>query len=151
MDTPKTQATWDTRHRRKKNKKNMNFAIRWNITLLVYIVQMYIQIWNDLYHFLLQTLISSLSIATFSVDRDKPQNRLQLSFTLVLTGVAFKFVANQSIPKISYLTQLVSLFLSANRILFLFSIRVIIQWLECSSPLYLQASWCVQFYQSCIG
>lgn len=60
-------------------------------------------IWNVL---LIMTLISSLSIATFSVDRDKPQNRLQLSFTLVLTGVAFKFVANQSIPKISYLTQL---------------------------------------------
>ncbi|XP_063431035.1 cys-loop ligand-gated ion channel-like isoform X1 [Mytilus trossulus] len=60
-------------------------------------------VWNVL---LIMTLISSLSIATFSVDRNKPQNRLQLSFTLVLTGVAFKFVANQTIPKISYLTQL---------------------------------------------
>jgi hypothetical protein len=46
-------------------------------------------------------------LATFAVDRALPQNRLQLSFTLVLTGVAFKFVANQSIPKISYLTHLV--------------------------------------------
>ncbi|XP_062578548.1 cys-loop ligand-gated ion channel-like [Saccostrea cucullata] len=60
-------------------------------------------IWNVM---LIMTLISSLSLATFSVDRALPQNRLQLSFTLVLTGVAFKFVANQSIPKISYLTHL---------------------------------------------
>ncbi|XP_022334395.2 cys-loop ligand-gated ion channel-like [Crassostrea virginica] len=60
-------------------------------------------IWNVM---LIMTLISSLSLATFAVDRKLPQNRLQLSFTLVLTGVAFKFVANQSIPKISYLTHL---------------------------------------------
>lgn len=60
-------------------------------------------LWNVL---LIMTLISSLSFCTFSVDKGKPQNRLQLSFTLVLTGVAFKFVANQAIPKISYLTQL---------------------------------------------
>ncbi|XP_048733952.1 cys-loop ligand-gated ion channel-like isoform X2 [Ostrea edulis] len=60
-------------------------------------------IWNVM---LIMTLISSLSLATFAVDRALPQNRLQLSFTLVLTGVAFKFVANQSIPKISYLTHL---------------------------------------------
>lgn len=35
-----------------------------------------------------------------------PQNRLQLSFTLVLTGVTFKFVVNQGLPRISYLTYL---------------------------------------------
>uniref|UniRef100_A0A1I8JRB5 GPS domain-containing protein n=1 Tax=Macrostomum lignano TaxID=282301 RepID=A0A1I8JRB5_9PLAT len=34
--------------------------------------------------------------------------RLQLSFTLFLTSVAFKFVINQSLPKISYLTYMVS-------------------------------------------
>ena len=59
---------------------------------------------------ILQFLITSLAFATFSVQRDLPQNRLQLSFTLVLTSVAFKFVVNQSLPKISYLTYLVSLF-----------------------------------------
>uniref|UniRef100_A0A1I8F7L4 Anoctamin n=1 Tax=Macrostomum lignano TaxID=282301 RepID=A0A1I8F7L4_9PLAT len=32
--------------------------------------------------------------------------RLQLSFTLFLTSVAFKFVINQSLPKISYLTYM---------------------------------------------
>ncbi|KAK2162475.1 hypothetical protein NP493_1519g00030 [Ridgeia piscesae] len=59
--------------------------------------------WNI---FLITFLICSLSFATFAVDRSLPQNRLQLSFTLVLTSVAFKFVVNQSLPKISYLTYL---------------------------------------------
>ena len=45
---------------------------------------------------------------TFAVKPTLPQNRLQLSFTLVLTAVAFKFVVNQSLPRISYLTYLVS-------------------------------------------
>lgn len=54
-----------------------------------------------------QVLICSLSLCTFAVDRKLPQNRLQLSFTLVLTGVAFKFVVGQSLPKIPYLTVLV--------------------------------------------
>uniref|UniRef100_A0A1I8HD80 G_PROTEIN_RECEP_F3_4 domain-containing protein n=1 Tax=Macrostomum lignano TaxID=282301 RepID=A0A1I8HD80_9PLAT len=51
-------------------------------------------------------LICSLSLVTFAVKRDLPQNRLQLTFTLVLTLVAFKFVVNQCLPKISYLTYL---------------------------------------------
>ena len=54
-----------------------------------------------------QLFICSLSFATFTVHDEKPQNRLQLSFTLVLTTIAFKFTANQSLPKISYLTYLV--------------------------------------------
>ncbi|CAG5120505.1 unnamed protein product, partial [Candidula unifasciata] len=51
-------------------------------------------------------LICSLSFITFSVEKDLPQNRLQLSFTLVLTAVAFKSVVNQSLPRISYLTYM---------------------------------------------
>lgn len=54
-----------------------------------------------------QTIISSLSFATFAVERNLPQNRLQLAFTLTLTGVTFRFVTNQQLPKISYLTRLV--------------------------------------------
>lgn len=73
-------------------------------------------IWNVL---LIMTIISSLAIATFSVGRHLPQNRLQLSFTLVLTGVAFKFVANQTIPKISYLTQLDKYILGSMTFLYL--------------------------------
>ncbi|XP_076465747.1 cys-loop ligand-gated ion channel-like [Babylonia areolata] len=60
-------------------------------------------VWNVL---AIMVLICSLSLCTFSVDRKLPQNRLQLSFTLVLTGIAFKFVVGQSLPKISYLTVL---------------------------------------------
>ncbi|KAK7477845.1 hypothetical protein BaRGS_00030923 [Batillaria attramentaria] len=60
-------------------------------------------LWNVL---AVMVLICSLSLCTFAVERTLPQNRLQLSFTLVLTGIAFKFVVNQALPKISYLTVL---------------------------------------------
>ena len=53
-------------------------------------------------------LITLLAFATFAVSIKYTQNRLQLSFTLVLTGVAFKFVVNQSLPRISYLTYMVT-------------------------------------------
>uniref|UniRef100_A0A5K3EG01 Neur_chan_LBD domain-containing protein n=1 Tax=Mesocestoides corti TaxID=53468 RepID=A0A5K3EG01_MESCO len=56
--------------------------------------------------FFFKFLICSLSLVTFSVDKSQPQSRLQLAFTLVLTLVAFKFVVNQCLPKISYLTYL---------------------------------------------
>ncbi len=38
----------------------------------------------------------------------KPQNRLQLSFILLLTTIIFKFVVSQTLPRISYLTYPVS-------------------------------------------
>ncbi|CAH8444228.1 unnamed protein product [Dicrocoelium dendriticum] len=53
-----------------------------------------------------QFFITGLSFATFAVPPERPENRLQLSFTLFLTSVAFKFVINQSLPKISYLTYM---------------------------------------------
>lgn len=58
----------------------------------------------------LQCIISSLSLATFAVNRSKVENRLQLSIMLVLITVTFKFVTNQVIPKISYVTHLVRTF-----------------------------------------
>ncbi|XP_076460166.1 cys-loop ligand-gated ion channel-like [Babylonia areolata] len=60
-------------------------------------------VWNI---FMVTFLICSLSFATFSVGKEFPQNRLQLSFTLMLTSVAFKSVVNQSLPRISYLTYM---------------------------------------------
>ncbi|KAL5006072.1 hypothetical protein ScPMuIL_017230 [Solemya velum] len=60
-------------------------------------------VWNI---FMVTFLICSLAFATFSVDKKLPQNRLQLSFTLVLTAVAFKSVVNSSLPRISYLTYM---------------------------------------------
>ena len=53
-------------------------------------------------------MISALSLVTFAVSRSLPQNRIQLSFILVLACVTFKFAASNSVPKISYLTHLVS-------------------------------------------
>lgn len=60
-------------------------------------------VWNIM---IIMLIISLLSFATFAIDRNLPQNRLQLAFTLTLTGVTFRFVANQSLPKIPYLTKL---------------------------------------------
>ncbi len=57
---------------------------------------------------LFQLFICSLAFSTFTVDLDKPQNRLQLSFILLLTTITFKFVVSQTLPRISYLTYLVS-------------------------------------------
>ena len=48
--------------------------------------------------FSLQFLIVILCFTTFSVSAELPQNRLQLSFTLVLTAIAFKFVVNHPTP-----------------------------------------------------
>lgn len=60
-------------------------------------------IWNL---FLVMMFICGLAFATFSVDCRLPQNRLQLSFLLLLTTITFKFVVSQTLPRISYLTYL---------------------------------------------
>ncbi|CAF1388982.1 unnamed protein product [Adineta ricciae] len=50
--------------------------------------------------------ITVMAFATFSVTYNLPQNRLQLSFTLLLTSVTFKWVVVRCLPTISYLTTL---------------------------------------------
>ncbi|XP_076087790.1 cys-loop ligand-gated ion channel-like isoform X2 [Mytilus galloprovincialis] len=67
-------------------------------------------VWNI---FMVTFLICTLSFATFSVEKEKPENRLQLSFTLILTAVAFKSVVNNSLPRISYLTYMDKYLLAA--------------------------------------
>ena len=57
--------------------------------------------------FTFQFCICSLAFVTFTVDPLLPQNRLQLSFILLLTTITFKFVVSQTLPRISYLTYLV--------------------------------------------
>jgi len=59
-------------------------------------------------NFIFQNLLSIFAFTTFAVDPTLTQNRLQLSFILTLAGISFRFVTNQNIPKISYLTHLVS-------------------------------------------
>ena len=60
-------------------------------------------IWNI---FLVMLFICSLAFATFTVDLERPENRLQLSFILLLTTITFKFVVSQNLPRIPYLTYL---------------------------------------------
>ncbi|XP_050400315.1 cys-loop ligand-gated ion channel isoform X1 [Patella vulgata] len=60
-------------------------------------------IWNIIF---VMALISSLSMTTFAIPFSGTEHRLQMTATLVLTGVAFKFTASQSLPKIPYLTYL---------------------------------------------
>ena len=52
-----------------------------------------------------------MAFATFAVNFQKSENRLQLTFILLLTTITFKFAVNQSLPRISYLTYLVSFLL----------------------------------------
>ena len=81
--------------------------------------KMYIYInmqnFNDSYSlpvcWLFQFLITAFAFVTFAVEPENVEMRLNLSFTLILTTVAFKFVAVQMLPKVSYLTYLVSNFL----------------------------------------
>lgn len=75
--------------------------------------------WNVL---VIMCLICSLIFCTFSVSRDHPTNRLQLSFTVVLTTIAFKFVTNQHLPKVSYLTILDKYILSSIVLMHLISV-----------------------------
>ena len=49
-----------------------------------------------------------MTFSTYSVNYIKRENRLQLTFILLLTTVTFKFAVNSSLPRISYLTTLVS-------------------------------------------
>ncbi|XP_078337351.1 cys-loop ligand-gated ion channel-like isoform X2 [Crassostrea virginica] len=60
-------------------------------------------VWNVI---VIMTLICATSFATFAVDRKLPQNRLQLSITLMLTAVTFRLTTNANLPKISYHTRL---------------------------------------------
>ncbi|KAK3799495.1 hypothetical protein RRG08_052680 [Elysia crispata] len=75
--------------------------------------------WNVL---VIMCLICSLIFCTFSVSREHPTNRLQLSFTVVLTTIAFKFVTNQHLPKVSYLTVLDKYILSSIVLMHLVSV-----------------------------
>jgi hypothetical protein len=55
---------------------------------------------------LVMLFIYSLTFATFAVDYLKRENRLQLTFILLLTTIAFKNTTSSSLPRISYFTTL---------------------------------------------
>lgn len=87
-----------------------------SITLMVYLSfygrsqYMHLSEVNMRFILMFQTLICATSFATFAVSRKLPQNRLQLSITLMLTAVTFRLTTNANLPKISYHTRLVSVF-----------------------------------------
>jgi hypothetical protein len=60
-------------------------------------------IWNI---FFVMLFICCMGFTTFAVDYKLPQNRLQLTFILLLTTVAFRTNVNNSLPRISYLTYM---------------------------------------------
>jgi len=49
-------------------------------------------------------LVATLSVVTFFLESDDVGSRTSTTLTLVLAAVALKFVTNDSLPKISYLT-----------------------------------------------
>jgi len=51
-------------------------------------------------------LITVSGLTIFSIDCRLPGNRLQTTYTLLLTSVSFKWVINRSLPTVSYLTSL---------------------------------------------
>ncbi|CAF0756733.1 unnamed protein product [Rotaria sp. Silwood1] len=60
-------------------------------------------IWNA---YFLIFLITSAALCTFAIPPSNTQGRLQITCTLLLTSVTFRWVVNKSLPTISYLTAL---------------------------------------------
>ncbi|CAF0930392.1 unnamed protein product [Brachionus calyciflorus] len=56
--------------------------------------------------YLLNFLITIISLTNFSIEIRRPQNRLSGTFTLILTSISFKWVTNRSLPAVSYMTSL---------------------------------------------
>ena len=51
-------------------------------------------------------LITISALTVFSISYDLPQNRLQVTYTILLASISFKWVINRSLPPVSYLTSL---------------------------------------------
>ena len=54
--------------------------------------------------FLVMFLITALTFGSFAVEADATGDRIQISLTLLLTSVAFKYHVQQFVPTVSYLT-----------------------------------------------
>ncbi|CAF1165902.1 unnamed protein product [Adineta steineri] len=59
--------------------------------------------WNG---YCLVFLITICAFCTFSIPPNLPHNRLQITATLLLTSITFRWTVNRSLPTISYLTTL---------------------------------------------
>lgn len=56
--------------------------------------------------FFLIFLITLSSLTVFSIPPELPANRLQITYTILLSSISFKWVFNRSLPPVSYLTLL---------------------------------------------
>jgi hypothetical protein len=56
--------------------------------------------------YLLNFLITVISLTNFAIEIRRVQNRLSGTFTLILTSISFKWVTNRSLPTISYMTSM---------------------------------------------
>ncbi len=56
--------------------------------------------------FLFIFLITASSLTVFSIAYNLPANRLQTTYTILLTSISFKWVVNRSLPTVCYLTSL---------------------------------------------
>ncbi|ESO05047.1 hypothetical protein HELRODRAFT_191571 [Helobdella robusta] len=66
------------------------------------------------YNFILVLFfINTMTFTTFAVSHEKPENRLQLTFILLLTTVGFRTNVNNVLPKISYLTKMDKIILTS--------------------------------------
>ena len=72
---------------------------------------------------LLMFLITALTFTTFVVEADAIADRVQITLTLLLTSVAFKYYVQQFVPTVSYLTFLEKYILSC--LIFQFGIAAI--------------------------
>ena len=75
----------------------------------MYTVQMHVRRQPSHYIYnvaLVMFLIAGLTFSTFIFKPNQPGERLQITLTLLLTSVAFKYVISSSLPKVSYLTLL---------------------------------------------
>ncbi len=52
--------------------------------------------------FFLIFLITSSALTIFAIDCKLTPNRLQISYTLLLTSISFKWVVNRSLPTVSF-------------------------------------------------
>ena len=68
-------------------------------------------------------LITALTFTTFVVEADAIADRVQITLTLLLTSVAFKYYVQQFVPTVSYLTFLEKYILSC--LIFQFGIAAI--------------------------
>ena len=56
--------------------------------------------------FFLIFLITASTLSGFSIDVKSPQSRLQITYTILLASISFKWVINRTLPPVSYLTFL---------------------------------------------